>query len=354
MKRYRAIASGAWSDLAIWEDDGGGSFQASTTLPAIDDEVYTNGFAISLASGTYQVALISNGESSNQENEPVVVGGYLNMANDSNKTCNFIADFYNYSSIIIYAGMTGNRAHTISIVGNCYNLSGIFVEASSGVNGRSVILTITGNVYSHGGVFLQIAGTGTVVNRVFTINGNVDANSSQLLNTTGSTGSVVINGNLTKSGGSIGTTNSGRFVNGTFYATGQITQSLEISNGEIINAFWLSAGYTATNISKYRVIIDNVEWYLPEEITNWLPSTSDVRDGVQFGLDNSFVGTLDLPQEANVLLGVTYDNGNKTGTYNVSISPADITSALTSYGTAKSSEITNVVKEEYLAEILGE
>lgn len=33
---------------------------------------------------------------------------------------------------------------------------------------------------------------------------------------------------------------------------------------------------------------------------------------------------------------------------------ADIANALTTYGTAKSSEIENVVKEAYLSEILGE
>ena len=73
-----------------------------------------------------------------------------------------------------------------------------------------------------------------------------------------------------------------------------------------------------------------------------MPSASDVRQGVQFGLNNEFLGTLDLPQEANVQVGVVYDNGNKTGTYNVSISPADIIAALATYGTAKSSDLSGM------------
>ncbi len=342
MKRYKAIASGAWSDLTTWQDDGNGSFQASTVLPSSDDEVYCNGFVIDVVSGTYQVALISNGESSNQDNEPVNVGGNLRMANDSNKTCYFIADCYNYSTHFLQADMVGNRSHIISITGNCYNYSGIFITTSSGVNTRRCTLSITGNVVSQGSYLLDISGTGSVTsNSGVTINGNVNANSTAFYNANGSVGYIAINGNVVKNGGIFGTTNNGRSINGSLHLTANSTQSIEVNNGEIINAFWLSAGHTG-NVTKYRIILDNQEWFLPSDITNGLPQASDVRQGTTFGLNNVFTGTLDLPQPANVVKDVSYDNNTKTGTYAVSISPQDISDALTAYGAAKASDLSGL------------
>ena len=341
MKRYKAIASGAWSDLTTWQDDGNGSFQASTVLPSSADEVYCNGFVIDVVSGTYQVALISNGESSNQDNEPVNVGGNLRMANDSNKTCYFIADCYNYSTTLLQAAMTGSRSHIISITGNCYNYSGIFITTSSGVNSRRCTLTITGNVVSQGSYLLDISGTGNVnSNSGITINGNVNANGSIFYNPNGNAGYLAINGNVVNNGGNFGNNNS-RSINGSLHLTANTTQSIEVNNGEIINAFWLSAGHTG-NVTKYRIILDNQEWFLPSDITNGLPQASDVRQGTTFGLNNVFTGTLDLPQPANVVKDVSYDNNTKTGTYAVSISPQDISDALTAYGAAKTSDLSGL------------
>ena len=341
MKRYKAIASGAWSDLTTWQDDGNGSFQASTVLPSSADEVYCNGFVIDVVSGTYQVALISNGESSNQDNEPVNVGGYLRMANDSNKACYFIADCYNYSTCLLQAAMASSRSHIISITGNCYNYSGIFITTSSGYNNRNCTLTITGNVVSQGSCLLDISGTGTVkTDSGVTINGNVNANSSAFYASTGNSGHLAINGNVVKNGGTFGTTNNGN-INGSLHLTANSTQSIEVNNGEIINAFWLSAGYTG-NVTKYRIILDNQEWFLPSDITNGLPQASNVRQGTTFGLNNVFTGTLDLPQPANVVKDVSYDNNTKTGTYAVSISPQDISDALTAYGAAKASDLSGL------------
>lgn len=342
MKRYKAIASGAWSDITIWQDDGNGSFQASTVLPSSADEVYCNGFVIDVVSGTYQVALISNGESSNQDNEPVNVGGNLRMANDSNKTCYFIADCYNYSTCLLQAAMASTRSHIIYITGNCYNYSNIFITTSSGINNRSCTLTITGNVVSQGSCLLDISGTGTVRTASgVTINGNVNANSSAFYVSTGNSGHLAINGNVVKNGGTFGTTNNGMSINGSLHLTANSTQSIEVNNGEIINAFWLSAGYTG-NVTKYRIILDNQEWFLPSDITNGLPQASDVRQGTTFGLNNVFTGTLDLPQPANVVKDVSYDNNTKTGTYAVSISPQDISDALTAYGAAKASDLSGL------------
>ena len=64
------------------------------------------------------------------------------------------------------------------------------------------------------------------------------------------------------------------------------------------------------------------------------------KDNILYVEESSI--TPDYPQEANVLLGVSYDNGNKTGTYNVSISPADIINALSTYGVAKESDLSDL------------
>lgn len=356
MARYRAIASGAWETLSIWEDNSGGSYAASSILPSSNDEVYCNGFGVQV-NGTYYVKLMSNWIPDDQDentpaSETINAGGSLTMTNDSNKTIHFHADkMYNYGTFV-NCQMASSRQHTVYLYGEIHNESGTLVVGGSGFNERRITLTINGDVY--GNPLYQLTGTGTTSGSM-TITGNCHFNQNTVISIQNGSATATINGDVEKTSGTwYGNSAVNPTINGSFRANGDIPQPCSINNGEIINAFWLSAGYTASNISKYRVIIDNVEWFLPEEITNGLPSASDVRQGVQFGLNNEFLGTLDLPQEANVQVGVVYDNGNKTGTYNVSISPADIIAALETYGTAKSSEIENVVKEEYLSEILGE
>jgi hypothetical protein len=48
MANYRAIANGNWSDLLIWEDDSLGYFSASSVLPTSSDDVYANGFTVTI------------------------------------------------------------------------------------------------------------------------------------------------------------------------------------------------------------------------------------------------------------------------------------------------------------------
>ena len=344
MARYRAIASGAWETLSIWEDNSGGSYAASSILPSSNDEVYCNGFEVNV-NGTYYVKLMSNGIPDDQDentpaSETINAGGSLAMTNESNKTIHFhAAKMYNYGTFV-YAKMASNRTHIIYLYGAIHNESGTLVVGNSGVNGRRITLTINGDVY--GNPLYQLTGTGTTGGSL-TITGNCHFNQDTVISIQNGNATATINGDVEKTGGTwYGNNAVNPTINGSFRANGNITQPCSINNGEIINAFWLAGGYTSSNISKYRIIIDNVEWYLPEYITNGLPSASDVRQGVQFGLNNEFLGTLDLPQEANVQVGVVYDNGNKTGTYNVSISPADIIAALATYGTAKASDLSGL------------
>jgi hypothetical protein len=48
MANYRAISNGNWSDLLIWEDDSLGYFSASSVLPGSSDDVYANGFTVTI------------------------------------------------------------------------------------------------------------------------------------------------------------------------------------------------------------------------------------------------------------------------------------------------------------------
>jgi hypothetical protein len=59
MANYRAIANGDWSDLAIWEDDSLGYFSPSSVLPTSADDVYANGFTVTI-DGTRNANTIRN------------------------------------------------------------------------------------------------------------------------------------------------------------------------------------------------------------------------------------------------------------------------------------------------------
>jgi len=48
MANYKAVASGNWSNLAIWQDNSSGSFVASTVLPGAADVVYWNNFTVAI------------------------------------------------------------------------------------------------------------------------------------------------------------------------------------------------------------------------------------------------------------------------------------------------------------------
>jgi hypothetical protein len=59
MANYRAIASGNWSNLAIWQDDSLGYFANSTVLPTTADNVYANNFTVTI-DGTRNAFTIRN------------------------------------------------------------------------------------------------------------------------------------------------------------------------------------------------------------------------------------------------------------------------------------------------------
>jgi hypothetical protein len=59
MANYRAISSGNWSNLAIWQDDSLGYFANSTVLPTSIDDVYANNFTVTI-DGTRNASTIRN------------------------------------------------------------------------------------------------------------------------------------------------------------------------------------------------------------------------------------------------------------------------------------------------------
>jgi hypothetical protein len=60
MANYRAVANGNWDNLAIWEDDSTNMFAASTVLPSASDNVYANGFLVTINTNV-DVASLNNG-----------------------------------------------------------------------------------------------------------------------------------------------------------------------------------------------------------------------------------------------------------------------------------------------------
>lgn len=323
MAKYRRVGSGIWGDLSLWEDDSRGFFNPSTELPGFNDDVYLNSFVINLDDvSSVAVRSITNGTPIEQNantppTELIVVGGYISINNSTAHyfTCNM----YNYSDMLIYGNVAG--AININILGDCYNYARYFYTAVGG-NNRTHVVSIVGDVSQLGNAeFMRISGAGTHNGARLYIIGNVFVNGAIFVSGYNSTYDMAceVVGGLTCIGGVISekVKNGISVVGNVWVQELYCSNFLQISDGTITNDMLIAKTTIRTNIHKYRVNYNGVEWHLATELVGGLPAQEDVRSGVTYGLENVFTGTLDLPQEATVLRGVKYDNSNKSGTLDV-------------------------------------
>jgi hypothetical protein len=368
--RY-AVATGNWSDTAIW--DGG-------TLPTSADDVFSNNFTVTI-DGTFTVLTIRN----TANTLPLITaGGGFTFANGGELTCtattnsvfnrptggvycltfdlpsgqsatfngsvNFVPDVLNGRSILVqntgtfnmvgdYGVFGGgqntrytiivNASTTINIVGNITNSMSLSNFATTIVIlGGNPIINMTGNV--SGGNSNNLAGAsgnGIYSNVTFTLNltGNITTNSSPSIwfNTSGTLNLI---GNAT--GGTafpavynitspatidiLGTTTSG---SGYPAIQGLVTTFVKV-RGNVVNTDTYCAIYAG------RVTIDdNVTSWQFKDSTNTTtrtlytagvnlgnPAEYDVREGIDYGTSLELTGTLAVPTADNVRKGVPIDD----------------------------------------------
>ena len=310
------INHGVISNAAIWNDG---------TLPQVGDICYFNGYTTAVnANTTFD---IGNGELRNDLCPNTGrSGGYLNQQpNNASIIASKIVCGENY---IIALSTT-----TITLSADLYtptsaNDCAIISASTSYTN----TITINGNVHFQGGGVFDY--TNNTRAGTLTINGNlVNTLTNPLVKRTTNGSTLTINGNFP--------TIESEFCNYPIIVslTGTLETNLNISNfqaltigGNLIvnnskvvvcDSLTISGHitYSGTNIDRglstsYINIVNPAVFYWENTLdTPDYPAESDVKQGVSYDYGQK-VGTYtpDFPQEANVLQGVTYDNGNKTGT----------------------------------------
>lgn len=329
--RY-AVATGNWSNTAIW--DGG-------TLPQPGDDVYANGFTVTVDVTTIDVNFITT-----NVNPVTLIGGggfTITAANDYYFLCDIIAGssnclFYSTSGIKVYVygdvwgGSSGiglyatntaaNPASTTpEIVGNVYGGSGAGSHGITGNPSRAINPIVTGNVYGGSGGYgifsaiayiasINVTGNvyggsgfaGVAMSGTLTIDGTISANASGIESVFfGATGpkKMIIDGYIIN----VGTTIAFR---GVTYLEMPTSGSLE----------WVIQNDTSSDVTLRTPIAGG----------NY-PVQGDVRTGTIYGSVNEFTGTCDVPSPSSVAVGVLIDNTTGTAMINI----ADMGALLSSY-----------------------
>jgi hypothetical protein len=369
MANYRAVANGNWSNLATWEDNSTGTFIASTVLPGINDDVYSNDFQVQLdqdiniktlnninttnvtRGGRFNISVnrtvtTSEGIFARQVVAPVMNSGqacvHVNTASisvtiNSNVTvvATFAAGGYQgvgvcmdvSSTLTINGNLTGGNGvncvalfvssgGTVNITGDQYASTNTTAQAIRNIG--SATYNITGNQY--GSLAPAILSTATAS---FNVTGNqIAAAAEAFLNT-------ALNSVLNFIGSCFGSASKAG-----------ISNTQESSTVNYTGSFF--------NVGKYQAINSPVLWFTPisnssvwqfvqtDQITTGYlyaagtvlgsPLETDVRSGVTYA-DGALTGSLAVPPSGSVALGVPVDDG--VGTAMISIT--DMGALLASY-----------------------
>jgi hypothetical protein len=308
MANYRRTATGNWTNLAQWEDDSGGSYAASSVLPGPGDVVYANGFTVTL-----DVDVVVD-ELRTTTAINVLAGGTFTFGVGNILTANIFGGGASQGAV------TSNQTTSKTINGN---ISAI-VGGSIGVNHSSTgTLVINGN--TSGGIGgtapgVRNSSTGTII-----INGNSTGGNE--INSYGannaSSGMIIING-ISTGGTAVveGAFNAGTGV--LRVTTSQSSNSAAGVNGANVggttiveNIVWSTNGRTPTvgfvkfdnTASKsIQVTLENNSTLTLVDPSTGFPTETDVRDGVSYA-SGALTGTLVVPSDDTVTLGVVYDNG---------------------------------------------
>ena len=397
MATIKAIADGNWNNTAIW--NGG-------AVPGLDDIVYLNGHTV-----TANVNInIANGTIRNDANDSIeaVSGGRLVFSNSKEFIANFICDS---NSILSYT--TNANAYSITITGNitCRNSSflvtthynhvsitgNIELHAASLVNstGNGLYgIIINGNITAFGSCYIVRGSTATYrVSDKATINGTIiDDGLLTILNSAAKTVELMSTSAYKICNSSITTLNiNGTFNQGNSNAATEIT-TLNINGTfnqgnayicDYINTLNLDGtlnlsgikpftyGINITNIATGSRIIYDIHNYsvwgdivaadadfdfecLNQNLDQFLsvnkslldatyPSIGNVKSGVVYGYNNEYTGVLAdvASQVASALTNYgTAKSSDLSGMSTLTL--ADIATALSNYGTAKASDLSGM------------
>jgi hypothetical protein len=323
--RY-AVASGDWSNPAIW--DGG-------TLPASADVVRPNGFNVTIDISVTALELRNNAAA------PAVAGGKFFIGNGVTVAANLIGHSLNTFEFSL------NSPNSCNVVGDLVagqsNAFNCFLVSGGGT------VNITGNLIPNtNSPALNITGTGANVNITGNISGgttsgaqacNVSSSSTLTVNGTVSGGTqavtagiassiacnIVVNGIVSGGGGNFGINATGASnitVNGTVISSNGFAglysvsaSGLVVLNGNAENvggrmAIWSPVVFIAPSVNQWKFtqtdLTTDRTLYSAETLPG-SPAEEDVREGVTYGPASELEGTLIVPDPSNVRNGVPTD-----------------------------------------------
>jgi hypothetical protein len=320
--RY-AVANGNWSSTATW--NGG-------TLPTSADDVYANGFTVTINQNiavvslntTLALGVLTGGSFTFGAGTFTVVADTIQAGTGTALNLpNGILGVYTITANTINSGISPNSAIALSI------------------NTLTSPVTVNGNINAYQGTGLDLPSSGGV-----TVNGNVIVNGNGLGISHRGAGLITVNGFC--QGGSVNNAYQNNSGNALSIAT--INKAISINNGfaAVINNGALPSitvkeieqgvfgyvpiqGYVrlstasgafykgVTTGSSTRTLSD------PADIAGQVPAQSDVRFGVTYQ-GGSKTGSAYIPSPSSVGFGVPVDN--TTGT--AALTPASVWDAATS------------------------
>jgi hypothetical protein len=278
-----AVANGNWTNTATW--NGG-------TLPDIGDDVYANGFSISI-NQNINVSKISTEICPNT----LIGGGSFGSTPNTTLICDII------SGTTLCLNCNNNLGTNLTIIGNVVanNASAIALIASA------YITQLTGNV--HGGLVANAFGIQTTNGlQVNNIIGNLISNVGVAYASSGTNNDSII-GNIYASPSAVGVQNNGGFL---------LTGNLFNNNGYL--AVRSQRVYINTN-DQIKWLVQNqsfqdIQLYSSDYFVD-VPVETDVRKGITYGVGNSLTGSLEVPSSSSVAVGVPVDNTVGTAIINV-------------------------------------
>jgi len=287
MANYRAVASGNWSNIAIWQDDSSGSFVASTVFPGASDNVYSNTFTVNVdqnitvnAIANSAITGVTAGGVFDFNTSGVVatittygIAAQIFRVTATSGTVEIISTGYffsfSFSSAIVHTGNCDFTLRCLGIVTNGANVTGvgksgtgtftIYGDLASGGNGSAGAVTYNisvsnGNLIVYGNVFAT-AGRGgganiicNSVNSSLTVYGGITGQSSTYANPavswTAAAGIITVSGSVVGGNGHGITTNAVCIVTGS--VTGGTTSTFSAVN--TTNTLYVTGDVAATSL----------------------------------------------------------------------------------------------------------
>lgn len=323
---YKAIASGDFSTLAIWQTWNGTAWINATVLPSLDDDVYSNNFIVAITSDVYvnslnrsslsSPAITQGGQFQITGANEITLAGLVNGSNITltgvnplNACVNRLATHTNKfhrigddvggSSRYTY-GFFNNSAYNIDIIGNQIGGSG---QSAYGFynNASSTFESIIGN---------QTGGTGsgsygfynTASSTFNSIIGNQTGGEATGFHNTAANSNIKIKGIATASGvAAIVNTQTSSYIH---------------FEGSVINNVGVMAIFSPNiylnvnpdSVWKWSNLIGEDQYLYGAGHQLGNPLSRDVRKDTTFGSNDELVGTLAVAPPETVNLGVPTDD----------------------------------------------